>query len=412
MSAFAALFTSSQAMTTQSHVMSRISDNVANMNTTGYKSFDAHLRDSVNHITPKGTFVSVGAVDVRHADKQGIVQATGRALDIALNGQGYFITNPAFDGSGTQHFTRAGVTTRALGDDGNAYLTNTSGQFYQGWAADVDGNIDTTGPLVPIQLDTVDGLPGEPTTSVSFSANVTANSDKGHRFEVPIWSNPDADGNNQAYSLVMSWEPDPSTPNRWSVSYSVRDGTGQSQTLETTTDAIFNGQAELVAPLEPVALTVPFDDGTTTDVTLDLSGMTQFGESPFRVVNLDANGFPAGRVSNTMFDNKGRLTAEYSNGQSRTLYQLAIADFPAPQNLEDAGNTMFTYSQEAGTPEIFAIESTSQRAAIVPGSVESSTVNLSDEFSNMIITQKAYSTSATVFRTSDEMVKTASNLIR
>jgi flagellar hook protein FlgE len=410
MSVFAALFTSSQAMTTQSHVMERISDNVANMNTTGYKSFDAHLRESVNHISPKGTFVSVGSVDIRHADKQGIIQGTGRALDVAINGSGYFITNPKFDGTGTQHFTRDGATTTALGDDGNAYLTNTSGQYYLGWQADANGDIDTDGPLVPIQTDAVEGLPGEPTTEVSFSGNVTAGSTGGHTFEVPIWSTPDAEGETEPYSLVMAWEPNAAAPNTWTVGYSVRGPDGASQDLETVTTVTFNGRAQMLEPLEPQTLTLPFADGTTTDVTLDLTGMTQFGETPFQVTDLDSNGFPAGRVSGKSFDGLGRLTAQYSNGQSRVLYQLAVADFPAPQNLVDAGNTAFTYSPDAGLPEIYGVTAGSQRTSIMAGSVEASTVDLTDEFSNMITTQKAYSTSATVFRTSDEMVRTASNL--
>jgi len=411
MSVFAALFTSSQAMLTQSHVLERIGDNVSNMNTTGYKSFDAHLRDSVNHITVNNTFLTVGSVDVRHAEVQGVLQSTGRALDVAINGSGYFITNPEFDGSGTQHFTRDGATTTVLGDDGNAYLANTSGQYFQGWTVNEDGTVDTSGATVPIQIDSVEALPGEPTTSVTFAANVDAGATKSHNFQSTVWSNPDAEGNNDPYALVMNWEPGTQGDNSWTVSYSVRSPNGgTATTLPETTSVTFNGNGQYLTPETPPVITVPFGDGTSTNVTLDLSNVTQYGSTAFTEHYQDTNGYSSGRVSNVAIDNFGRLQATYTNGQSRALYQLAVADFPAPQNLDDAGQTLFTYREEAGTPDIYAIDTLSTRTSMVAGSVEASTVDVAKEFTNMITTQKAYSTAATVFRTSDEMVRTAANL--
>ncbi|MQX37937.1 flagellar hook protein FlgE [Roseospira navarrensis] len=413
MSVFASLLTSSQAMATQSHVMERISDNVANMNTIGYKSFDAHLRDTINHVTGQGdTFLSVSAVDIRRAEAQGIVQSTGRPLDVALNGQGFFITNPAFDGSGEQHFTRAGSTTTGLGDDGNSYLVNSSGQFYQGWALDADGGLDTSGPLGPIQIDNIEGLPGEPTTEVAFSGNVDANATQSRNFEVSVWSSPDAAGDNDPYALVMTWTPGAPNSNAWTVSYTVRGPDGTSTPLPETTAVQFDGLGQYVSPPDPAVISVPFANGTSSSISVDLSHMTQFGGGGFVENWQEGNGYPEGRVSNTAFDNRGRLMVQYSNGQSRALYQLAVADFPAPQKLDDAGSTMFTYNPEAGAPEIYAAQAASTRTAIVSGSVEASTVDVAKEFTNMITTQKAYSTSATVFRTSDEMMQTASGLKR
>jgi len=411
MSVFAALFTSAQAMMTQSHVLERIGDNVSNMNTTGYKTFDAHLRESINHVTVNNTFVSVGSVDVRHAEAQGILRSTGRALDIAINGSGYFITNPEFDGSGEQHFTRDGSTTSALGEDGNAYLVNTSGQFFQGWEADEDGNVSASGSTVPIQINSTEPLPGVATTSVTFGGNVTADATLSHNFQTTVWSNPDSDGVNEPYALIMTWDPGAPGSNSWTVNYSVRSPDGATTTaLAATTPVTFNGNGQYLTPATAPVVTVPFDDGTSSDVTIDLSNVTQYGDTNFTERYQETNGYSSGRVSSVALDNFGRLQATYSNGQSRTLYQLAVVDFPAPQNLEDAGNTLFTYREEAGEPDIFAIDHLSTRTSMVAGAVEASTVDVAKEFTNMITTQKAYSTSATVFRTSDEMIRTAANL--
>ncbi|MBB4286684.1 flagellar hook protein FlgE [Roseospira goensis] len=410
MSVFAALHTSSQAMSTQSHVMERISGNVSNVNTTGYKAFDAHLRESVNHVTPKGSFVGVNAVDIRHMDRQGSVLATGRGLDLALNGPGFFVTNPAFDGSGTQHFTRNGATTGRVGEDGNSYLATVSGQYILGWAADASGAIDTESALVPIQLDSTEGLAGEPTTRIAFEANVEAGSTQGHSFEVGVWSSPGENGENARYSLVMSWTPGAIGSNTWTVGYGVRGPDGAVTPLEDTTEVTFNSDGTYATPTETPVLTVPLGEGVSNDIEIDLSGMTQYGETGFVERRQEVDGFPSGRVSNVQFDGFGRLTADYSNGQTRTLYQLAIADFPAPQNLTDVGNSMFTYDTDAGEPLFFAVENQFSRTSVQPGSLEASTVDLASEFSRMITTQRAYSTSATVYRTSDEMIRTAAAL--
>ncbi len=411
MSAFAALFSSSRAMMTQSHVMERISGNVSNMNTTGYKAFDAHLRDSINHISPQGKHFSVGSVDVRQASKQGILLSTGRDLDLAVNGPGYFVTNPEFSGAGEQHFTRNGSFQKKLGEDGNAYLAALNGYFVLGWEAAEDGTIGVGGDPQPIEIDNVDPLPGAVTTEAAFAANVEANSTTGHNFEVNVWSNPDGDGNNDPYALVMTWEPDPTINNTWTVSYSARGPDGvltPSATAPTT--VTFNSNGTFATPTANPSVEVAFNDGTSTTVDLDLSDMTQYGETGFREIYQTSNGFAEGRVSGIGFDDFGRLTKYYSNGQSRVTHQVALADFPAPQNLNDAGDTMFTYNENAGLMDIFGIENAFDRATIAPGVLEQSNVDLATEFSRMIMTQKAYTSSATVFRSTDEMIRTAADL--
>jgi flagellar hook protein FlgE len=409
MSVFAALHTSSQAMATQSHVMERISGNVANVNTTGYKAFDAHLRDRVNHVSALGSFLGVGSVDIRRMEQQGITVATSNALDMAINGRGFFVTNSKFDLSDTPHYTRNGATTTALGDDGNSYLATTAGQFILGWAADEDGAVDTTGAPVPIQVNSLDPLPGALTTEATFAGNIEANSTQSHNFQVNLWSSPNDQGENDPYALVMTWEPGAPGSNAWTVSYTVRGPDGSVQVLPDTTPVSFDGRGQYQSPAVNPVLTIPFANGPS-DVTLDLSGMTQFGDAGSHEKYQEANGYAQGMISSVRIDPFGRLTASYSNGQSRILSQVALADFTAPQHLQDEGNTSFTYREEAGELTLFGVEDRNADSGIQPSAVEASTVDLAEEFSRMIITQRAYSTSATVYRTSDEMIRTATDL--
>jgi flagellar hook protein FlgE len=411
MSVFAALFSSSRAMMTQSHVMERISGNVSNMNTVGYKSFDAHLREAVNHVTPLGKHMSVGSVDVRHAEKQGVMLTTGRNLDLGINGSGFFITNPEFSGSGEQAYTRNGSFGSKLGEDGNAYLAALNGNYVLGWEAAEDGTISTSGEPGPIQIDSVEALDGLATTEALFAGNVDPSSTRSHNFAVSIWSNPDEEGENALHSLVMTWTPDPVNKNTWTVSYSTSgpDGVNRPSTAAPTT-VNFDGKGQITSPLDEQTVDVTYDDGTTGSVSLDLSKMTQFAGTGFTENFREINGYAQGRVSDRMFDAFGRLNVFYSNGESRVTHQLALADFPAPQNLDDIGDTMFTYNQQAGEMTIFGIDNVFERTALVPGALEQSTVDLATEFSRMIMTQKAYSCSATVFRSTDEMIRTASDL--
>lgn len=409
MSVFAALFSSSRAMMTQSHVMERISGNVSNMNTVGYKSFDAHLRDAVNHVTPMGNQLSVGSVDVRHAEKQGVMLTTGRNLDLGINGAGFFITNPEFSGAGEQAYTRSGSFGSKLGEDGNAYLAALNGNYVLGWAAAEDGTINTAGEPGPVQVDSVEPLDGLATTRATFAGNVDPSTNKADRFGVNVWSNPDAEGENDLHSLVMTWTKDPNLQNTWTVSFATQGPTGSSQPVDpTATTVTFSGNGRLLSPADPITVT-PTDTDLSA-VTLDLTNMTQYAGTGFTENYQDVNGYAQGRVSDRTFDAFGRLNVFYSNGQSRVTHQLALADFPAPQNLDDIGDTMFHYNQKAGEMDVFGIENAFERTSLVPGALEQSTVDLATEFSRMIMTQKAYSVSATVFRSTDEMIRTASDL--
>ncbi|MDO8605670.1 MAG: flagellar hook-basal body complex protein [Phaeospirillum sp.] len=154
--------------------------------------------------------------------------------------------------------------------------------------------------------------------------------------------------------------------------------------------------------------------GTNT-VALDTSKLTQFvGTSPtvVEIKNIEQDGYESGIMDSSSFANTGELIAHFSNGRTRTLAMLSVASFVAPDSLDPLSGTVFRYTQQAGKVTVGTIADQGSGAQIVASAVETSNVDLADEFTKMIITQKAYSMNSKVFTTADEMFQTARDLYR
>ncbi|MBF0130846.1 MAG: flagellar hook-basal body complex protein [Alphaproteobacteria bacterium] len=160
----------------------------------------------------------------------------------------------------------------------------------------------------------------------------------------------------------------------------------------------------------PVSITVTWADATTSDISIDLSELTQF-DGATRTKAFTQNGYESGYFYNSTFDETGTLSFSYTNGIQRDMYRLPLATFPAPNSLEALSGTLFAQSAESGKPLVGTVGINGGTRLSV-GSVELSNVDIADEFTKMLVTQKAYSTAATAFKTADEMVQSASNLIR
>ncbi|MBF0375384.1 MAG: flagellar hook protein FlgE, partial [Alphaproteobacteria bacterium] len=128
-----------------------------------------------------------------------------------------------------------------------------------------------------------------------------------------------------------------------------------------------------------------------------------------QVDSIDGDGNEAAWMMNARFDSGGVLSANYANGESLSLYQVALADFTNLNGLDEMTGNAFASTAQAGTMSLFSATS-SGKAAITPGTLEASNVDLADEFTRMITTQKAYSMNATVFKTTDEMTRAAGEL--
>ncbi|WP_413205474.1 flagellar hook protein FlgE [Rhodospirillum sp. A1_3_36] len=435
MSLMGAFTNSSMAMTAQSHALGQISTNVTNVNTAGYRQVDTNFKTLLSETTARFDFFGTKPVDYRRVSGQGAVLQTGRDMDLAIGGTGLFMVNPQLDGSGETLYTRAGdFQARQDEASGDSYLTTSGGYYLMGWAADeaavqagtepfpvndpATGSVTGGAGLVPIKVNSLQVADGKATSSVEVRANLDADASTTQTLGINVWgpqyseTKPDGTTTNTwpRQSIKMQFQPDPANQNTWTLS--LTDANGNTGTASPST-LVFDGGGRLTNPPDGMlTFDMTYANGTTGSFTVDMSEVTQYGGQT-RMDETTANGYPEGSLSSTSFDETGVLSGRYTNGTTRPLFKLAMADFTAVDNLEAKSGTLFAASDYAGDRRILSASDTlSGGVRLTPGALEQSTTDLTDQFSRMITTQTAYSSAANVFRTADEMSQTAAGLKR
>ncbi len=383
-----------------------IGNNVANAGTTGFKQSRAEFADifatSNLGVTSNaiGSGVRVSAVSQQFT--QGNIGFTDNNLDLAISGQGFLIMND----NGVNNYTRAG----ALGVDRDGFVVNKQQQQLTIFQADAAGNI--TGATGSLQLDRSDIAPA-PTTTIDVQANLDASALP----PVPAFNPTDASSYNNSTSLTIFdslGSPHLSTmyfrktaDNTWDA-FQYVDGTqvnagapaGETITFDTT-GAIVGGT--------PTTMTfTPSGGASAMTVSVDYGNTSQFG-SPFSVNALVQDGFATGRLSGIDISNNGVITSRFTNGQSRTLGQVAIATFNNAQGLRQLGDTSWAESFDSGAPLVGSPGSGSA-GLIESGALEGSNVDLTEELVNMITSQRNFQANAQVITTADTITQTIINI--
>ena len=414
--------TSVQAMNTHAHKLSNISQNIANINTTGYKLQGSHFSTLLSSTTPLSQeYLSVKATDFREVDKQGNIAPTNRGFDVAINGRGFFVTNTNVDGAGGWQYTRDGsffgqavqLASDADGDGKNdvgTLLTTANGSYVYGWAADKNGVIsekNTLNSLTPLVFNNNSIIPSQATSNITLQANVAVNGDRRQNVGLPYI---DLAGVKRTLTVGFT----KGLNSEWALDMTVLDANNQPVPVTFDPPKIsFGGIGQLVSPTNG-QFSVTINEGSVPQtITLNLFRMTQLANgSSLELQNLDQDGFLSGRLQDAYFTKKGVLVGSYSNGQIRDLYKLPVARFDAENNLETRSGNIFLQSATSGDLELTSIRKGTGRTEMVVGALEQSNVDLSDQFARMIITQRAYSSAATVLRTADEMSQAAAALKR
>lgn len=390
-------------------------NNIANSQTTGFKYSRAEFADifassalgvSQNAV---GQGVRLAAVAQQHT--QGQFSFTGNNLDLAVNGSGFFRMS---DG-GQIVYSRAG----AFHLDRDGYVADASGRHLTGRSVDADGNIG--GALTELQINTGDVQP-RATTQVGITANLTSASDQ------PVFapgSAPDiADAStynfsttstvydSQGQSHLMSLYFVKTGSNQWE-SYAVLDGDAANMEGPTGLgfdgDGILTGVTPAGTPANSGTYTFPAPGGANAPViTVDYNNVTQFG-TPFSVTRLSPDGYPAGQFAGLSVEANGIVTARYSNGQTTTLGQVVLAQFPSPQKLQQVGDTSWVETFASGAPLTDA-PGNSGLGSLQSGSLEQSNVNVSEQLVKMITAQRSYQANAKMISTQDQITQEILNI--
>lgn len=414
-------------------------NNIANASTVGFKKSRVEFGDLYS-----GGFLSTGAnatgggvrvQDVRQLHAQGNVTATDNGLDMAINGEGFFVLNNA----GEVRYSRAGQF--GLSEEG--FLQNNQGMRVQGYQADEDGNL--RGLVGDLQIQT-DNLPPRATQDLDGVAGVNAAFNLDSR-EVdplaPFQRNAQGTFSQDSFNYTNSTRIYDSLGNPHSLNqYFVKDTAAGTNTWNlyvevdneivntaTATDPVtgeetawtpyvlnFNPDGSFLSSA-PASLNIatPALDANGNpngaenfDFTLDLSGSTQFG-APNGLSDLRQSGYTTGRLTGLDVSDSGDIFGRYSNGRTSVLGQVALANFRNAEGLAPVGETTWVESVESGDA-VIGKPGTGALGNIKAGSVEESNVDLSQQLVALIIAQRNFQANAKTIETSDAITQTIINL--
>ncbi|MBC8070952.1 MAG: flagellar hook protein FlgE [Deltaproteobacteria bacterium] len=421
MSIQSTMYTGAAGLGSHADAMGVIADNIANVNTVGFRASRANFSDVLGGIVAGdniGAGSRIGSVQTMFS--QGSLLGTGNASDLAISGDGFFVVEGAVNGIEGQYYSRAGQ----FRIDGDGFLVNADNLRVQGYGIDAGGTISAS--LDDLHLD-AGTLPPIATTAISVDANLDATqaidptpfdiNDPGGTSD---WSTSltTYDSLGVAHQVTMFFKKTADVPaQQWDVHVAVPGseidpaiaqdfaevGTG---TLDF--DAVGSLAANSLGPINVqwagaalAPLTVDLGDPTGTGGT-GLGGITNYsGASASHFLDQDGSG--SGELTGFEVQPDGTITGRYTTGESRSLGQLATATFSNVESLARTGNGLFATSLASQAPMIGG-PGAAGRGSIVAGSLESSNVDLAQEFVTMIAVQRGFQANSRTITTADDML--------
>jgi flagellar hook protein FlgE len=392
-----------------------IGNNVANASVVGFKSSQAQFADVyATSLTGGGAGqIGIGTKldSVAQQFSQGNVSVTSNPLDVAINGRGFF----RMDQNGAITFARNGQ----FRFDSQGFVVNADGLKLTGYGVDANGNIVPAAPT-PIQVSQAD-VP--PQTTQNFRVGLNLDSRETPPATTPFNSTDptsynfstsgnvfDTLGNSHTFTMYFVKT---ATANQWQM-YGQVDGTalanadigagaGNPVTLN------FSNIGQLTTAM-PLAATLAVTTGAVTPISFnfDLSGSTQYGSTP-GVNSMAQDGFSSGHLVGFNISADGTMVGRYTNGQTRNLAQIVLADFRNLQGLTPLGNNQWAESAQSGLP-VVGVPTSGSLGTLQSSAVEDSNVDLTAELVNMITAQRVYQANAQTIKTQDAMMQTLVNL--
>lgn len=392
--------------------LATISNNLANLNTTGYKDQTVNFQDLFYQLLGTngsgdpiqvGSGVGVSSISTNFAD--GSPETTGVDTNAAISGNGFFVVQ---DGSNT-YYTRDGDFTQ----DSNGYLVTADGYQVMGYPA-TNGVVNTNAGLVPIQLPMGMTSPPTATTDMSIQANLSTTTAVGDSYSTSVTV---YDSLGTAHVLNVNFA---NTGSGWNytVTLPTSDVTagGTGNTTVASGSLSFDGNGNLTGTTSPVAISIPTlaDGASPLSINWDLTSssgqglITQLASASSSSTN--QNGNTSGTLSGFTINSDGTITGAFSNG-SQVLGQIALANFANLQGLSNQGDNNYAATISSGTANVGAPNSGSF-GTLTGGSLELSNVDMSTEFSNLIVAERGFQANAKSVSTFDQIAQDTINMIR
>jgi len=376
-----------------------VGNNIANVNTVGYKSSQTVFQDTLSQVLSNGSAptettggtnpaqvgLGVKVAGITTNFSQGSTQSTSRSTDFMISGDGFFVTE---SGTGEQLYTRAG----SFNFDSQGRLVTTSGAILQGWQADAAGNVDTNSAITDLSVPYGQVMAPKPSATGSFTGNLSSNATIPTTNESQITMY-DSLGNAHQVTAKFTKTAD----NTWTSELS-ENGT----TLATGTMAF----DPISGAVDPAGSSLTFTSGDpswTNAVTVDLSGITQFGSATALTAGA-TDGYAMGTLQSFSLSSDGTIVGVYSNQLRQDVGKLAMATFANPSGLEKSGETSYRVGNNSGNPTITPA-GVGGAGKLTAGALEMSNVDLASEFTDLIIAQRGFQANSRVITTSDEVLQ-------
>lgn len=413
MSLTSSLFSGVSGLDTLGSSMSVIGDNIANVNTVGFKASRATFQDVLlqSVSTAAGTAQVGGGTslaDISISFAQGSFESTDSSTDLAIGGEGFFVVRDP-NNQDMKYYTRAGD----FSFDKNNNLVNPNGLVVQGYEVGIDGSLGSISDIIVSSQ----GSPPNPTTEMNTTINLNADAEE--------------------------WDEVEETGGKYSTSITVYDSLGNDVTLTidfTKAESGWDWAASVPENVGECSSTgsLAFDETgaltTGTEATIDITSLSseandmeiiwnfldESGESNGSITSyasdsttafLSQNGYAAGTLQGIIVDEDGFVIGQYSNGEVTSLYQIALAKFQNTQGLDRAGGNLYRKTGISGDP-IMGKAGSSGLGTISPNSLEQSNVDIANEFVKMITTQRGFQANSKIITVADQMLSELINLKR
>lgn len=384
-------------------------NNVANVNTTGFKESRAEFADLFNATSYGLSRNAIGSgarlSNVAQQFSQGNISQTGRSLDLAVAGEGFFTLNM----NGARVYSRAGNFQA----DNNGYVVNPQGARLQVFAPNADGT-RFDGQLTDLQLLNTDSPPKQSTlVNMAFTLPGNAPAPTVAPFDP-------ADSNTYNHSTGGITVYDSLGVSHTQTSYFVKTGTANEWQVHNYVDGQpagapsllqFSNAGALVSPANGDITLAPFTPSTgagVVNLTLNVAGSTQYGEK-FAVRDTRQDGYAAGKLNEISISEQGVVYARYSNGDDKPLGQVALSTFNNAQGLQNQGNSLWVETFSSGNPRVGAPDS-SDFGQLQAGALEASTVDLTEQLVNMIVAQRNFQANSQMLSTQDQVTQAIINI--
>lgn len=392
--------------------LSAISNDIANLNTVGYKGTRQEFRDlfyqqvgSSGSGDPVQVGAGVGIGAISSVFTQGSIEASGVPTDVAIQGEGFFAVQ---DAGGLTTYTRAGN----FSVNANGFLSTSSGSRVLGYPS-INGSIDPNQPVAPISVSPGQVSPPAATSSMNMQMNLDAGAAVGSQFSSAVTV---YDSLGASHILTANFTKTAANNWNWQLTIPGADVNAASAQTVATGSFVFDGTGKLTSPssdisglsinnlatgASPLSFTWALSSGGSQSITQVAA--------PSEVSATQQNGYASGTLVNFNISGDGTINGIFSNGRTAALGQIALATFPNDDGLFRTGNGGFLPTLASGATNI-GVPGTGGRGTLSGGALELSNVDVASEFSQLILAQRGFQANARTVTTFDQVTQEAINL--